>query len=118
MHTKDIARYQHPHIFHYSGGKSERSTLRVVALTVTMMVVEVSAGWIFNSMALLADGWHMSTHAAALGISWLAFVLVVVSKSPHPVTTYKARIRDVHELAHVTIEITPCGDEPSSMPAA
>ena len=75
MHTGDIARYQHPHLFHYSGGDLERKTIRVVALTVTMMVVEIIAGYVFNSMALLADGWHMSTHAAALGISWLAFVL-------------------------------------------
>jgi cation diffusion facilitator family transporter len=75
MHTNDIARYQHPHFFHYSGVESERRTIQVVALTVTMMVVEIIAGWTFNSMALLADGWHMSTHAAALGISWLAFVL-------------------------------------------
>lgn len=49
--------------------------MRVVLLTVAMMVVEIVAGWIYHSMALLADGWHMSTHAAALGVSWLAFVL-------------------------------------------
>lgn len=49
--------------------------MRVVLLTVFMMVVEIAAGWLFNSMALLADGWHMSTHAAALGISWIAFSL-------------------------------------------
>ena len=75
MHTTDISRYQHPHLFHYSGGESEKKTIRVVALTVSMMVVEIIAGWVYNSMALLADGWHMSTHAAALGLSWLAFVL-------------------------------------------
>ena len=40
-----------------------------------MMVVEIVAGWMFNSMALFADGWHMSTHAAALWIAWIAFVL-------------------------------------------
>ena len=49
--------------------------MRVVWLTVSMMVVEIVAGWLYNSMALLADGWHMSTHAAALGISWAAFLL-------------------------------------------
>ena len=75
MHTRDIARYRHPHLFHYGGVESERKTIRVVALTAAMMVVEIVAGWLFNSMALLADGWHMSTHAAALGISWLAFLL-------------------------------------------
>jgi cation diffusion facilitator family transporter len=49
--------------------------MRVVLLTMTMMIVEIVAGWMFNSMALFADGWHMSTHAAALAISWGAFVL-------------------------------------------
>jgi cation diffusion facilitator family transporter len=75
MHTKNIAEYQHAHIYHYSGAEAERQTMRVVLLTVGMMVIEIVAGWLFNSMALLADGWHMSTHAAALGISWLAFVV-------------------------------------------
>ena len=75
MHTHDISRYQHPHVFHYSGEQAEKKTMRVVLLTVSMMVVEIVAGWLFNSMALLADGWHMSTHAAALGISWVAFFL-------------------------------------------
>ncbi|MDO9541818.1 MAG: CDF family Co(II)/Ni(II) efflux transporter DmeF [Kiritimatiellia bacterium] len=72
---KNIADYQHAHIYHYSGAETERQTMRVVLLTVGMMVVEIIAGCLFNSMALLADGWHMSTHAVALGISWLAFVV-------------------------------------------
>ena len=75
MHTKDISRYQHSHVFHLTGSAAEKGTLRVVLLTAAMMVVEIVAGWLFNSMALFADGWHMSTHAAALGISWIAFVL-------------------------------------------
>ena len=75
MHAKDIADYQHTHLYHYSGAIAERKTMRVVVLTVLMMAVEIIAGWMFNSMALLADGCHMSTHAAALGISWLAFVV-------------------------------------------
>ncbi len=75
MHTRDISVYQHPHRFHYTGNAMEKHTMRVVLLTVSMMIVEIITGYAFNSMALLADGWHMSTHAAALGISWLAFVL-------------------------------------------
>jgi len=75
MQTKDISRYEHPHVFHYSGEQTEKKTMRVVLLTVTMMIVEIVAGWVFNSMALFADGWHMSTHAAALTLSWGAFVL-------------------------------------------
>lgn len=42
-------------------------------LTVIMMGVEITSGWMFNSMALLADGWHMSSHALALGLSVLAY---------------------------------------------
>ena len=75
MHTTDISIFQHSHVFHESNTETERSTLRVVLLTLAMMVVEIVAGWLFNSMALLADGWHMSTHAAALTIAWLAFIL-------------------------------------------
>lgn len=75
MNTKDISRYEHPHVFHHSGEQTEKKTMRVVVLTVIMMIVEIVAGWVFNSMALFADGWHMSTHAAALTLSWGAFVL-------------------------------------------
>ena len=75
MHAYDLAAHAHPHRFHATGAHLERRTLRVVALTAAMMVVEIAAGMAYGSMALLADGWHMSTHAAALGLSWLAFVL-------------------------------------------
>ena len=54
---------------------AERRIRWVVILTVVMMVIEIFAGWLFHSMALLADGWHMSTHALALGISLLAYAL-------------------------------------------
>ena len=53
---------------------AERNTLRVVVLTAIMMVIEIACGLAFNSMALLADGWHMGSHAIALGISALAYV--------------------------------------------
>lgn len=42
-------------------------------ITAIMMVVEIFAGWWFNSMALLADGWHMSSHAVAIGLSAFAY---------------------------------------------
>jgi cation diffusion facilitator family transporter len=45
----------------------------VIALTLTMMVIEIAAGMVFGSMALLADGWHMGTHAVALGITAVAY---------------------------------------------
>ena len=55
--------------------RGERNTWWVIVLTVITMVAEISAGTIFGSMALLADGWHMGTHAAALGITVMAYWL-------------------------------------------
>ena len=52
---------------------AEKRTHKVIALTVIMMVVEIVAGTIFHSMALLADGWHMSTHVAAVVLTALAY---------------------------------------------
>ncbi|MCO4319506.1 CDF family Co(II)/Ni(II) efflux transporter DmeF [Phyllobacterium sp. 21LDTY02-6] len=54
--------------------RNERRTWFVIALTATMMVAEIAAGTMFGSMALVADGWHMSTHAAALLIAALAYL--------------------------------------------
>ena len=54
-------------------GRAERSTWRVIVLTAVMMVVEITSGMIYGSMALLADGWHMATHVAALGIAAFAY---------------------------------------------
>ncbi|MEI6414095.1 MAG: CDF family Co(II)/Ni(II) efflux transporter DmeF, partial [Pseudomonadota bacterium] len=45
----------------------------VMLITAVMMVIEIIAGWQFNSMALLADGWHMSSHAVAIGLSAVAY---------------------------------------------
>lgn len=65
---------QHDHQFHEGNPLAERNTLRAALLTVVMMVVEIAGGWLFNSMALLADGWHMSSHALALGLAFFAYV--------------------------------------------
>ncbi|MCJ1885038.1 CDF family Co(II)/Ni(II) efflux transporter DmeF [Pseudomonas sp. LA21] len=65
---------QHDHQFHEGNPLAERNTLRGALLTVVMMVVEIVGGWLFNSMALLADGWHMSSHALALGLAFFAYV--------------------------------------------
>jgi cation diffusion facilitator family transporter len=75
MHTADLTPWQHTHQFHSTNALGERNTRRVVALTAVMMVVEIVAGWMFNSMALLADGWHMSSHVLALGLTAGAYVL-------------------------------------------
>ena len=54
---------------------AERRTRWVVVLTAITMVVEIIGGWWYGSMALLADGWHMSSHVIALGLSVAAYVL-------------------------------------------
>ena len=75
MHTRDLAHWQHDHVFDQDEVKpGERHTLLVVAITVVMMVVEVTAGIAYGSMALLADGLHMASHATALGISLFAYI--------------------------------------------
>ena len=64
---------QHSHVFDDGNPLAERRTRWVVWLTAAMMVAEIVGGWVFNSMALLADGWHMSSHALALGLAVLAY---------------------------------------------
>ncbi|MCD2179934.1 CDF family Co(II)/Ni(II) efflux transporter DmeF [Rhizobium sp. C1] len=64
----------HEHVFLGEGhARNERRTWIVIAVTATMMVVEIVAGNVYGSMALVADGWHMSTHAAAMLIAALAY---------------------------------------------
>jgi len=66
--------HSHPHMFlGASHDENAKRTLWVVALTVIMMVGEITAGYITGSMALLADGFHMATHAGALGIAAAAY---------------------------------------------
>ncbi|OGU16553.1 MAG: cation transporter [Geobacteraceae bacterium GWC2_53_11] len=65
--------WSHSHVFDEGNPLAERNTLWAVVLTAAMMVAEIVGGWMFNSMALLADGWHMSSHALALGLSVLAY---------------------------------------------
>jgi cation diffusion facilitator family transporter len=55
--------------------RNERRTWIVILLTLTTMIVEIASGLAFGSMALLADGWHMASHASALGITALAYYL-------------------------------------------
>jgi cation diffusion facilitator family transporter len=75
MHTQRLDGWQHEHVFGQDLVKAgERRTLFVVLLTAAMMVVEIAAGLAFGSMALLADGLHMASHATALGISVFAYV--------------------------------------------
>ena len=73
MHIYNLSNWQHEHRFHRTDSHGERNTMRVILLTVSMMVIEIVAGLLFGSMALLADGWHMGTHAGALGIAVFAY---------------------------------------------
>ncbi|HWZ40491.1 MAG TPA: CDF family Co(II)/Ni(II) efflux transporter DmeF [Bradyrhizobium sp.] len=75
MHTHSLDQHMHDHVFlGEKHAQNERRTWFVVALTLVMMVGEIAAGSFFGSMALLADGWHMGTHAAALGIAGAAYL--------------------------------------------
>lgn len=74
--TLDATRFSSPHDHVYLGSnhaRNEKRTWLVIAITATMMVVEITAGSIYGSMALVADGWHMSTHAGAMLIAALAY---------------------------------------------
>jgi cation diffusion facilitator family transporter len=69
----DLSQWTHDHVFDEGSQAAERGTRLVMWITAVMMVVEITAGWWFNSMALLADGWHMSSHALAIGLSAFAY---------------------------------------------
>ncbi|OJW48296.1 MAG: cation transporter [Thiobacillus sp. 65-1059] len=73
MHTENLSNWIHDHVFDTGNDAAERSTRVVMWITAVMMVVEIAAGWWYNSMALLADGWHMSSHAVAIGLSAMAY---------------------------------------------
>ena len=74
MHSHTLDDWTHDHFFLGAAhDRNERRTWFVVGLTAVMMVGEIAGGTLFGSMALLADGWHMSTHAGALAIAAFAY---------------------------------------------
>ncbi|WP_027231562.1 CDF family Co(II)/Ni(II) efflux transporter DmeF [Phyllobacterium sp. UNC302MFCol5.2] len=74
-HAIHLPQGTHAHVFLGDDHeRNERRTWFVIALTATMMVAEIVAGTVFGSMALVADGWHMSTHTAAMLIAALAYL--------------------------------------------
>lgn len=73
MPIDSLDQWQHAHDYNLDTTEGERRTRLVVILTAVMMVVEIVAGLLYGSMALLADGWHMGTHVAALAISLFAY---------------------------------------------
>jgi cation diffusion facilitator family transporter len=75
MHLRNIRLWQHDHIFGQDKEQAgERRTIIVTVVTFIMMVAEILSGIIFGSMALLADGLHMASHATALGINSFAYI--------------------------------------------
>ncbi|NKF20964.1 CDF family Co(II)/Ni(II) efflux transporter DmeF [Solimonas marina] len=65
----------HSHAFNDGNPLAERRTAWATTLTAVMMVIEITGGWLSNSMALLADGWHMSSHTLALGLALFAYMM-------------------------------------------
>ncbi len=76
METKTILEnLSHSHSFDNTNQRAKRNTLYATILTFVMMIAEIATGIIYNSMALLADGWHMSSHALALGLSFFVYAM-------------------------------------------
>ena len=75
MHKERIEFWQHEHKFGILKKENEKRTAIVVVITIIAMTLEIIVGWLSNSMALFADGWHMGTHAFALGISVMVYIL-------------------------------------------
>lgn len=75
MTTCNHARWTPSHTYRPLETTAERQAWRVAALTGATMLVEIVAGYAFNSMALLADGWHMASHMLAIGLTALAYLL-------------------------------------------
>lgn len=73
MNNSHLSEWIHDHIFDEGSEVAEKNTRLVMWITAAMMLIEIVAGWWFNSMALLADGWHMSSHAVAIGLSAFAY---------------------------------------------
>lgn len=73
MHSTNLDRWRHTHDFSVIHEKGERRTRLVLWMTAITMVIEIGAGVLFGSMALLADGWHMGTHVAAFMITLFAY---------------------------------------------
>jgi cation diffusion facilitator family transporter len=74
-HAHDLSPWQHDHRFDAGNRRGEARTRWVLAVTLVTMVAEIAGGWWTGSMALLADGWHMGTHALALAVAAAAYAL-------------------------------------------
>ncbi len=80
MQPHDLSSWQHMHEYaHGHEHENERRTRFALILAAGMMLIEIIGGWWFNSMALVADGWHMSTHAVALGVGAFSYAYARLS---------------------------------------
>ena len=75
MNDCNHSHWQPSHDYRPLAHGTERRTWIVAALTGLTMLAEIAAGYLFNSMALLADGWHMASHMVAIGMAALAYLL-------------------------------------------
>ncbi|MCW3172890.1 CDF family Co(II)/Ni(II) efflux transporter DmeF [Shewanella subflava] len=73
MKTHSTEKWSQTHNFNHHNYEGEKNTRYVLILTVVTMIIEIVAGTVYGSMALLADGWHMGTHAAAFMITLFAY---------------------------------------------
>ncbi len=104
MGQQNVPSLQHEHLFlGVNQKRNERQVWLVIALTATMMVVEITTGHWFGSMALIADGWHMSTHAAAMLIAVLAYRYARKNASNRSFTFGTGKVGDLAGFASAVI---------------
>ena len=94
------------HHHHSVDDDSEQKTRVVVVITLVTMIVEIYAGIVTKSMGLLADGWHMGTHAAALGITLYAYYYA----RTEDLVKGKREINQIKKIAKVNPLIPPTID--------
>lgn len=73
--SNNILNFSHNHNFHSANLTAKKNMLYAMIITISMMIAEIIGGIYFNSMALLADGWHMSSHTLALGLAYFAYIM-------------------------------------------
>lgn len=104
MPQPDIDPQSHDHVFlGHDHDRNTRRVLWVVALTLCMMIGEIVAGLLFNSMALLADGFHMATHAGALTVAAIAYLLARRYASERRFTFGTGKIGDLAGFASALV---------------
>ncbi len=104
MPQTDVDEMVHDHVFlGHDHDRNTRRVLWVVVLTLAMMVGEIVAGLLFNSMALLADGFHMATHAGALAVAASAYLLARRYASERRFTFGTGKIGDLAGFASALV---------------